>query len=205
MKRAAIAIVFCVSVTPAKSQLPPNFDKRDYFGDMLALTAFCGLAHNVDQYEMGQAMKAFGVTSVDRQAIEVAREKHYQAYRDKFKTSSTHGDFCIAIRSHPFFSKVSRNGTPVHVGSDTKKQEEKTELFGHFLGAMAFCKIPFDAEKWWSYMFDMGVKSETVPALTAHSNKVRQDLLSAYGTPDQAAVVCDQVRTNPAAHRFTKR
>jgi hypothetical protein len=166
--------------------------------------AYCNFFHHVDQYEMAMAMKAFGVTSIDRQAIEARRDSQYKMYRSKFQNASSHGDFCIRARSHPFFIKAGRRGSPLIPGSDTNKQPEKIELFGDFLGVVAFCKIPIDDERWGKFLFDMGVKSESVPAIGTKAIAVRRALLAEHSNPARAQQVCDEARKNPSIYRFGK-
>jgi hypothetical protein len=106
--------------------------------------------------------KAFGVTSADRPAMEASRDKNYQILRDKSKTAREHADFCIEKRSWPFFIKAVRKGSPLSAGSDTSKQPEKIELFGNMLGALVFCKIDVDGNKWGRFLWDMGVHTSPI-------------------------------------------
>jgi hypothetical protein len=200
-----VCVLLCLA-TPTFAQTPQSnpFDRVEFFGDILALMGFCGLFHHVDQYEMAMGMKAFDVTSADRPAMEAIRDKRYRAYREKYKTASAHGDFCIQVRSHPFFIKAGRKGSPIVVGSETTKQPEKIELFGNALGAMLFCKIHIDANKWGSFLFDMGVKSESVAALTDQSVQKRKSLVAQYGAPEWAVEFCNQTRADPAMYRFSR-
>jgi hypothetical protein len=190
--------------TPPQSQpqIPPGFDRVEFFGVVLARMSFCGMFHQVDQYEMAIAMKAFGVVQTDRPAMEASRDKNYQILRDKFKTARDHADFCIENRSWPFFIKAGRKGSPSWVGSDPEKQPEKIEFFGNMLGALIFCKIPMDGTKWGMFLSDMGVRSESMKAMGEVATK--QGLaLAAEKSPEQAAA-CKEVRANPNFNRFSK-
>jgi hypothetical protein len=184
-------------------QIPPGFDRVEFFGVVLARMAFCGMFHHVDQYEFATAMKAFGVTSADRPAMEASRDKNYQILRDKFKTAREHGDFCIENRSWPFFIKAGRKGSPSWVGSDPGKQPEKIELFGNMLGALVFCKIDVDGNKWGLFLSDMGVKSESMSAMGDQAKRQQQALI-AESTPQRAAEACKETRANPYLYRFSK-
>lgn len=190
--------------TPPKlqPQMPPGFDRIEFFGIVLARMSFCGMFHHVDQYEMAMAMKAFGVMQADRPAIEASRDKNYQIIRDKFKTARDHADFCIENRSWPFFIKAGRKGSPSWVGSDTEKQPEKIELFGNMLGALSFCKIPIDGTKWGMFLSDMGVKSESIKEMGEVATKKGLALVAEKNSEQAAA--CKEVRANPNFNRFSK-
>jgi hypothetical protein len=105
---------FAQAPQPAQPQMPPGFDRVEFFGVVLARMSFCGMFHHVDQYEMAMAMKAFGVVQTDRPAMEASRDRNYQILRDKFKTAREHADFCIENRSWPFFIKAGRKGSVPH-------------------------------------------------------------------------------------------
>lgn len=182
---------------PAQPQLPSGFDRVAFFGDILARMSFCGLHYFIDQYEMGVAMKAFGVVGSDRPAMEAARDKNYAVLREKFKTAKEHADFCIQNRSHPFFMKAARRGLPLWVGSDTIKQSEKIELFGDFLASMTFCKMPIDGDKWGLFLSDMGVKSESMQAMSERAAQTQRAYTQMAGTP-QANALCNETRSNPS-------
>ena len=184
-------------------QMPPGFDRVEFFGVVLARMSFCGMFQDVDQYELAVAMKAFGVTSADRPAIEVSQDKNYQILRAKSKTAREHADFCIENRSWPFFIKAARKGLPLLAGSDTSKQPEKIEQFGNLLGALVFCKIDVDGNKWGRFLWDMGLKSESMSAM-ADQAKRQQQALIAENTPQRAAKACREARTNPDLYRFNK-
>jgi len=182
--------------------MPPGFDRVEFFGVVLARMSFCGMFHDVDQYEMAMAMKAFGVVQTDRLAMEASRDKNYQILREKFKTAREHADFCMENRSWPFFVKARRKGSPSWVGSDPEKQPEKIELFGNMLAALVFCKIPIDGNKWGLFLSDMGVRSESMKAMREVATK--QGLaLAAEKSPEQAEA-CKEVRANPNFNRFSK-
>jgi hypothetical protein len=182
--------------------MPPGFDRVEFFGVVLARMSFCGMFHQVDQYEMAMAMKAFGVVQTDRPAMEASRDRNYQILRDKFKTARDHADFCIENRSWPFFIKAGRKGSPLWVGSDPEKQPEKIEFFGNMLGALVFCKISMDGVKWGMFLSDMGVRSESMRAMGEVATK-RGLALAAENSPEQAAA-CKDVRSNPNFNRFSK-
>jgi hypothetical protein len=193
---------FAQTESQPQPQMPPGFDRVEFFGVVLARMSFCGMFHYVDQYEMAMAMKAFGVVQADRPAMEASRDKNYQMLRDKLKTAREHADFCIENRSWPFFIKAARKGTPLWVGSDPEKQPEKIELFGNLLGALVFCKIPIDGNKWGRFLSDMGVKSESMRAMSEVATK--QGLALAAEKSPQAAEVCKDTRANPNFNRFSK-
>jgi hypothetical protein len=183
--------------------MPPGFDKVEFFGVVLARMSFCGMFHYVDEYELSMAMKAFGVTTADRPAMEASRDKNYQLFRDKIKTAREHADFCIENRSWPFFIKAARKGLPSLVGSDTNKQTEKIELFGNMLGALRFCKIDVDGNKWGTFLWDMGVTSESMSAMADQAKRQLQALI-AGDAPQRASEVCKEARANPYLYRFNK-
>jgi hypothetical protein len=194
---------FAQSTPPAQPQLPPGFDRVAFFGDILARMSFCGFHYFIDEYEMGMAMKAFGVIGSDRPAIEAVRDKNYALLREKYKTAKEHGDFCIQNRSHPFFMKASRKGIPLWVGSDTDKQPEKVELFGDLFAAITFCKMPIDGNKWGRFLSDMGVKSESMPAMSERAAQTQRAYAQMAGTP-QVNALCNETRSNPNVARFSK-
>jgi hypothetical protein len=203
---AFVALAFCNPAISAKAQqalLPLGFDRVAFFGDILARMSFCGMYHDIDEYELASAMKAFGVTPGDRALIENGREKYYQSLREKFKTARDHADFCIENRNNPFFVKAGRKGSPTIVGSDDRRQPEKIEVFGDLLGAMLFCKIDVSGDKWGKYLFDMGVNSESIQALSARAKRKQQALVEA-GQSRQAEEFCQNTRSSPYLSRFGK-
>ncbi len=209
MKRILLTALICALVRPAMAQqlppefLPPKFNKVEFFGDTLAVIAFCGLWHDIDQYEIASAMKALGVAQADRPAIEQVREKNYQGLRGKYQTAKAHGDFCIEIRSHPFLTRVKRSGVPSVVGSDHRRQPEKIEVLGNLLGAMATCKTQLDDNKWGLFIVDMGVAVESLAGITAQAKTARQSILATHNTPEKMNAFCDQTRSNPYLIRFS--
>lgn len=201
-------LILCVSSSASaqgqpQPQLPPSFDRIAFFGDIFARMSFCGLFNFVDQYELMSATKAFGVTGSDRPAIEAVREKNYQKLRDTFKTPAAHGDFCIENWSHPFLVKAGRRQSTSIAGSDTTKQPEKIEVFGELLGSLTFCKMQIDGDKWGRFLFDMGVKSESIPAMAERAKAAQQSLAPLAGT-SQANEFCAQTKLNPSLSRFSK-
>jgi hypothetical protein len=189
----------------AQKLLPPGVTRAEFFGDLLAIIAFCNLTNQVDQYEVSAGMRFFGVTSADRPAMEAARDKRYEVYRRQYSTWSKHTDFCTNDKSHLLLSKIMRRGFHSFPGSDDRRQDEKIEVFGTALGTMMFCKIPVDGDKWGQFLFDMGVKSESLTALTNQTRTTHQALLLEHGNPQKASQLCAEVKLNPSVERFIKR
>ena len=203
MFRYILAILFCISNAPASAQaLPPLVDKVEFFGDILAVVAFCNLIQTVDQYELSAGMRHFGISSADRVAMEASRDKHYATFRRENATPAKHQEFCVKSMRHSFLVKVQRSGVPSHVGSDHRRQPEKIEFFGDILANMVFCKIPVNSDKWGAFMFNMGVKSESMAALGEHATKTQKAIAAEYGTSQGAAEMCKETRANPAVQRF---
>lgn len=179
--------------------------KTDFYGDMLAVIGFCNLWLHVDQYELAASMRFFGITSAEQPAVRAAQEKHYTEYKQKFPAMTQQGDFCGRAVRHPFFVKILRRGFPVVAGSDDRRQPEKIEFFGNMLGPVFFCKITLDENEWGRFLFEMGLKSESVSALNKHAMKVMNELNAQNSTPSEIAAYCQTIRASPAVARFVKR
>ena len=177
----------------------------DFVGDMFATIAFCNLWNHVDQYELATGIRYIGVTSADRKAMEAFRQKQYEKYRREITTISQHQEFCSAAVRHPFLMKTMRRGFPIIAGSDDRRQPEKIEFFGNVLGPVFFCKISFDDEKWGKYLFEMGVKSESISALNKQADTVANKLKAENAQMADAAAYCQQAREHPGIARFVKR
>lgn len=184
---------------------PPGVSKVNFFGDTLATIAFCNLWNHVDQYELATGIRFFGVISADRKAMETVRQKQYEKYRREITTISQHQEFCSAAVRHPFMMKIMRRGFPIIAGSDDRRQPEKIEFFGNTLGPVLFCKIAFDEQKWGTFLFEMGVKSESMPALNKQADTTANKLKADNASTADVAAYCQQVRENPGIARFIKR
>jgi hypothetical protein len=57
---------FAQTPPQVQPQMPPGFDRVEFFGVVLARMSFCGMFHHVDQYETAMAMKAFGTTATNQ-------------------------------------------------------------------------------------------------------------------------------------------
>jgi hypothetical protein len=183
-------------------QLPQGLTKAEFFGEMLALIAFCNLTQSVDQYEFSAGMRAFGVTSSDRAAIESGRRKHYEVFRRDFATVDKHQDFCTKGMTHPFIARTMRRGVPTVAGSDDRRQPEKIVFFGDIFAKIRFCKIPVNDDRFAMLLINMGVKSESIPALREHSANTQKALATEYNTTQRIADLCRVTRTNPTIERL---
>jgi hypothetical protein len=76
--------------------------------------------------------------------------------------------------------KTMRSGYHSFPGSDDRRQPEKIEFFGNFLGTMVFCNYPVDADKWGRFLFDMGVQVESMTALGNQAKTTQQALVNQY-------------------------
>ncbi len=200
MRYLLTILLFLVS-PPASAQqlqLPNGLNAPEFFGDMLAVVAFCNLTDSVDQYEMSAFARAVGIAGADKVQVEAERTKHYGKYRSHFDTLEKHVDFCSKIKSHPFLLKVMRRGVPSFAGSDDRRQPEKIEVFGELLAKLLFCNVQIDATKWGNYLFEMGVKSENSPAIGSHAKSVRSTLVAKFPTPQLAKEMCKQVNSSLA-------
>ncbi|WP_072387095.1 hypothetical protein [Hyphomicrobium sp. CS1BSMeth3] len=195
---AALLILLSNPVSAQQLQMPKGLAAPQFLGDMLAVVAFCNLTNSVDQYEMSAFARAIGITPTDKAHVEAERIKHYGKYRSHFDTLQKHQDFCGKITRHPFLLKVMRRGVPNSVGSDDRRQSEKIDYFGEMLAKLLFCNAQVDEMKWGNYLFAMGVKSESMPALGAHAKKMRSAIAGKYSTPQLASEMCTQVRDNLA-------
>jgi hypothetical protein len=195
--------------------LPPNVTKVGFLGDLLAVIAFCNLNKEVDQYELLAGMRAFGISSADRTAMEAIRDKQYGAYRREFSTASKHQAFCADVasisppgsRNHlrsSFLTKLMRSGVPFMAGSDYRRQSEKIEFFGDLLGTLQFCRVPVEAQKLGSFLFYMGIQSESTSALKERTAKRYKELGTEYGVPDDASEVCKEVAANQWVRSLVK-
>lgn len=97
-----------------------------------------------------------------------------------------------------------RKGFPIVAGSDDRRQPEKIDFFGSALGSAIFCKIPIDGVKWGKFLFEMGVKSESVPALNKQATAAAAGIAASKTIKRDTAEYCQQVRENPTIARFTK-
>lgn len=213
MLRCALTL-FLLFLSPAYAQdqsaivdklFPPGVSKVDFFGDTLGTIAFCNLWNHVDQYELATGIRFFGVTSADQKAMEAVRQKQYGKYRSEITTISQHQEFCSAAVRHPFMMRIMRRGFPIIAGSDDRRQPEKIEFFGNILGPILFCKIAFDGEKWGTFLFEMGVKSESMPALYKQVDTAANKLKAENASTANVGAYCQQVRENPGIARFIKR
>jgi hypothetical protein len=156
LRYLAIALLSCLSLTalaqtsptPQTQQLPPNFPRKELFGDMFALISYCNFHDRTDHYEIFVALKELGMTSADRAEIMAIRDKNYRIYRDQFDTPAKQEELCRKASEQFFFTKTKRKGVPLLPGSDTEKQPEKIETFGKMLGAILFCEVKLDGKKW---------------------------------------------------------
>jgi hypothetical protein len=209
---ALILILFFLSPAYAQDQkeivdklFPPGVSKVGFLGDTLATIAFCNLWKLVDQYELAAGMRFFGITSVDQKAMEAVQQQQYDKYRREITTISQHRDFCSAAARHPFMTRIMRQGVPIIAGSDHRRQPEKIEFFGKMLGPVFFCNIPFDGEKWGTFLFEMGVTSVSMAALNKRADAATNELKIENASKTDIAAYCLQVRKNPAVARFIKR
>jgi len=205
MSRYTLGVAFLLLSSPVLAQqlqLPQGLNKAEYFGDVLAVVAFCNLTLSVDQYEMSAGMKAFGVTSSDQAGMEAVRAKYYEMYRREFTTPEKHQDFCTKIMNHPFIAKVKRRGVPTIAGSDDRRQSEKIEVFGEMFARMTFCKIQINAAKWGLFLSNMGVKSDSMPALSEHAAKTHNAISAKYNTPHFATDMCNETRASLDVQRL---
>jgi hypothetical protein len=171
---------------------------------MLAILSFCNFHDITDRYEIFVALRDLGVTSRDRTEIYTLRDKNYQRLRSEYTTPAAHEKFCSASRSQFFFIKTKRKGVPIVAGSDTEKQPEKIEAFGNVLGVLLFCERKIDDVRWGSFLFDMGVKSESVSALNAQAAQVRRSLSAEHGSPQRAPEICAKATNNFSAPDFIR-
>jgi len=207
MRRIAISLMLlciCAKAAAQTQQLPPNFPRKEFLGDMLALLSFCNFHDITDRYEIFVAFKELGVTSADRLEIFALRDKNYQIYRRKFDTPATHEKVCREARSQFFFIKTKRKGVPIAAGSDTDKQPEKIETFGNILGVLFFCQAKVDENKWGSFLFEMGVKSDSIPALNNQAQVTQHALAAQYRNPQGAPEVCAKAKNGFSADSFIK-
>jgi hypothetical protein len=207
MRRIAIYLILlcvCLPAAAQTQQVPPNFRKKEFFGDMLAILSFCNFHDITDRYEMFVAFKELGVTSADRSEIFAIRDKNYQIYRNKFDTPATQEKFCKDARSQFFFVKTKRKDVPIVAGSDTEKQPEKIETFGDVLGVLVFCRTKIDINRWGGFLVDMGVKSESMDALGKQAVQTERALVVQYGSPEHAPDVCAKAKNSFSADRFIK-
>jgi hypothetical protein len=174
-----------------------GFDRKKFYGEILAAVAFCNLDLQLDQYELLQAIRKLGIISADRAAIGAARDKLYDIYRYNFKTASAQLKFCSDIRTHPFLVEFIRKEVPVSAGSDLSKQPEKIKFFGTAAGTLKFCGIAIDEEKWDQFLSKMGIASESMPAISNQITKTRSALVSQHESPQRSPGVCSQVQTLP--------
>jgi hypothetical protein len=225
-----VAFIILSSSTPGFSQegqlipesllrklLPPGVTKFDFFGDALAVIAFCNFTKDVDQYELAAGMRAFGVAPADQPKIDAIRDRQYDIYRRDFSNLMRQRDFCAAavtdavkisrasdsIRAS-FLLKIQRSGVPLLPGSDSRRQPEKIEVFGDLLGKASFCKISIDAHKFADFLSYMGVQAESMDALGNRAAKRQRDLVAQYESPDKALHVCDEAGADPWVRSFIK-
>ena len=208
MRRISLALyllIICqLGFAQAQQRPPPNFPKKEFFGDALALLSFCNFHDVTDHFEMFLAFKELGVTAADKSEILAIRDKDYQIYRDKFSTPASQEELCKRAKNQFFFIKTRRKGVPLVAGSDTNKQPEKIKLFGNALGVMLFCKANIDQRKWWDFMFYMGINSESVTPLVDYAAKTKQALAARYGTPEKASDTCLKIKNNYYSSTFIK-
>jgi hypothetical protein len=173
----------------------PNFPKKEFLGDSLALLSFCNFHDITDRYEIFAAFKELGITAAENVEIMAIRDKNYQIYRNKYTTPAAQEKICRQARSQFFFIKTVRKGVPIIPGSDTEKQPEKIETFGTILGVLVYCEMKVDGTRWGHFMSDMGVKAESMDALGNQARETQRALVAQYGAFQRApAEVCAKAK-----------
>lgn len=171
---------------------------------MFAIMSYCNFHDTTDRYEIFVAMKELGVTSADRPEIMAIRDKNYQIYRNKFDTPAKQEELCKQARFNFFFVKTRRKGVPISAGSDTDKQPEKIEAIGKILGVISFCQFNVDETKWGQFLVNMGVKVESMKAVSDQAGQLYHSLITQHGFPERAPEVCAKTKNDFWASSFIK-
>jgi uncharacterized protein YnzC (UPF0291/DUF896 family) len=192
--------IFGTLQAAAEDSVPP----QEFVGSILGSVAFCGFGTRVDQFKLGQQMKALQLTSADRPQIEKFRDQYYAELRANITDAVEHEKYCRVIQENRLIAIVLRKFSEPDRTSDTSQQQEKITSYGDMLGAMAFCGVDVDGEKLGRKLFSIGLTSESMSAVQARS-KVRRSILELErGQMKGSLTTCSELQSNAFVKQVKK-